>query len=360
MRAIFRPLALTAAFLLAAGVASATPVTLGTQGSNVFGTNGYRTGTITPGGGVAAGGFAVEVTSGDLGIAHLADAFTAFCLDIGHRLSLPSSYQVTTTPFAGSPLSSAQQGAIRALFNTGYNPALLGTANFSAGFQLALWRSSTKRRELMPLGPEVSGLRDSTVLLPSPTPCLATSAALRSGTGGWSICSPWMVTITACRTARTSSRLRPYRCPRQACCCLPRLAASAWHRAAAGWPDRSPADQDGQWAASPRPPAFHCGWAMSRFGASQHLWKRIVSPAHQTRHRPHALREDQGRGAAECNSRLLNAGDANLCFAASAGIWHKCGLKGARLSGALLARWRVLECLERNHSGTLWQQPLWQ
>jgi hypothetical protein len=139
MRAIFRPLALTAAFVLAAGVASATSVTLGTQESNVFGTNGYRTGTITPGGGVAAGGFAVEVTSGDLGIAHLADTFTAFCLDIGHRLSLPSSYEVTTTPFAGSTLSSAQQGAIRALFNTGYDPAELGDANFSAGFQLALW-----------------------------------------------------------------------------------------------------------------------------------------------------------------------------------------------------------------------------
>jgi hypothetical protein len=139
MRTIFRPLALTAAFVLAAGMASATSVTLGTQESNVFGTNGYRTGTITPGGGVAAGGFAVEVTSGDLGIAHLADTFTAFCLDIGHRLSLPSSYQVTTTPFAGSALSSAQQGAIRALFNTGYNPAQLGNANFSAGFQLALW-----------------------------------------------------------------------------------------------------------------------------------------------------------------------------------------------------------------------------
>jgi hypothetical protein len=139
MRAIFRPLALTAAFVLAAEMVSATPVTLGTQGSNVFGTNGYRTGTITPGGGVAAGGFAVEVTSGDLGIAHLADTFTAFCLDIGHRLSLPSSYDVTTTPFAGSPLSSAQQGAIRALFNTGYNPAQLSNANFSAGFQLALW-----------------------------------------------------------------------------------------------------------------------------------------------------------------------------------------------------------------------------
>jgi hypothetical protein len=143
MRTIFRPLALTAAFVLAAGMASATSVTLGTQGSNVFGTNGYRTGTITPGGGVAAGGFAVEVTSGDLGIAHLADTFTAFCLDIGHRLSLPSSYEVTTTPFAGSPLSSAQQGAIRALFNTGYNPALFGSTSAgrdnSAGFQLALW-----------------------------------------------------------------------------------------------------------------------------------------------------------------------------------------------------------------------------
>jgi hypothetical protein len=139
MTAVFRSLALASALTVTAGAAAATTVTLGRQESNIFGTNGYRTGTITPGGSVAAGGFAVEVASGDLGIAHLADAFTAFCLDIGHNLSLPSSYEATTTPFAGSTLSSAQRGAIRALFNTGYNPAQLGDANYSAGFQLALW-----------------------------------------------------------------------------------------------------------------------------------------------------------------------------------------------------------------------------
>jgi hypothetical protein len=139
MTAVLRSLALASALTVTAGAAAATTVTLGRQESNVFGTNGYRTGTISPGGSVAAGGFAVEVTSGDLGIAHLADAFTAFCLDIGHNLSLPSSYEATTTPFAGSTLSSAQRGAIRALFNTGYNPAQLGNANYSAGFQLALW-----------------------------------------------------------------------------------------------------------------------------------------------------------------------------------------------------------------------------
>lgn len=144
----FKPLALASALALSAGAASATTVTLSNQSASpswdaVFNDNGYRTGTIVPGGSAAAGGFDVEVTSGDLGIAHLGTEFTAWCLDIAHRLSLPSLYQVTSTPFAGAPLSSQQRNDILRLFNTGYDATRLGTTtsgrDYSAGFQLALW-----------------------------------------------------------------------------------------------------------------------------------------------------------------------------------------------------------------------------
>jgi hypothetical protein len=144
----FKPLALASALALSAGAASAATVTLANQstssiGGAVFNDNGYRAGTITPGGSVAAGGFDVKVTSGNFDLAHLASEFTAWCLDIAHRLSLPSRYEVTATPFAGAPLSSQQRGDILRLFNTGYDPTRLGTTNtgrdYSAGFQLALW-----------------------------------------------------------------------------------------------------------------------------------------------------------------------------------------------------------------------------
>jgi hypothetical protein len=149
MTAFFRPLAVVSALVLAAGTASAGTVTLSNQSTStswdaVFNDNGYRIGTITSGGSVAAGGFDVRATNGDLGIAHLADAFTAFCLDIAHHLSLPSRYTATNTPFDGAPLSSRQRGDILRLFNTGYDEALLGRTtdagrDYSAGFQLALW-----------------------------------------------------------------------------------------------------------------------------------------------------------------------------------------------------------------------------
>lgn len=88
---------------------------------------------------VSAGAFDVTVTSGSHGVAHLANSFAAFCLDLDQWLSMPSQYEVTSTPFAGNALSSMQNGAIQALFNTGYNPANLGNDAYSAGFQLALW-----------------------------------------------------------------------------------------------------------------------------------------------------------------------------------------------------------------------------
>lgn len=143
LRSLLKPLALVSALALSGGMASA--VTLEQQGSSIFGNNGSRNGTITPGGSVAAGGFDVQVKdgTGSLGVAYLDTAFTAWCLDIGRRLALPSSYQVTATPFSPVALTSQQRGDIRRLFNTGYSESSLGTSangkNYSAGFQLALW-----------------------------------------------------------------------------------------------------------------------------------------------------------------------------------------------------------------------------
>lgn len=141
-----KPLALAAVLALSAGMAAAAPVTIDRlNSSSVFNDNGSRNGTIVPGGSVAAGGFDVKVTSGSLGVAHLATEFTAWCLDIAHNLALPSPYEATATPFSGKTLTSAQKADIRRLFNTGYDVTKLdkGTTaagkDYSAGFQLALW-----------------------------------------------------------------------------------------------------------------------------------------------------------------------------------------------------------------------------
>ena len=148
-KAFLTSMALASALALSAGVAFATTVTLDKQFSNVFNNNGSRNGVLSTNSGntfsqhVSAGGFDVRVTSGNLGVAHLAAAFTAWCLDIAHGLALPTTYQATSMPFTGAPLSSQQKGDIRKLFNTGYKEALLATnlagSNYSAGFQLALW-----------------------------------------------------------------------------------------------------------------------------------------------------------------------------------------------------------------------------
>ena len=119
--------------------AAAAPFTLGQGASSIFGSYGHQNVTITGPGGVSAGAFDVQVTAGSHGVAHLATRFAAFCLDINNWLRLPSQYDVTTSPFTSDVLSTQQRADIRALFNTGYSAAMLGNANYSTGFQLALW-----------------------------------------------------------------------------------------------------------------------------------------------------------------------------------------------------------------------------
>jgi hypothetical protein len=84
---------------------------------------------------VSAGAF--DVTS-SAAIPGLGSMFAAWCLDIGRYLSLPSQYDVTSTPFTGNVLTPVQRGAITALFNIASAWDFSNNAK-SAGFQLALW-----------------------------------------------------------------------------------------------------------------------------------------------------------------------------------------------------------------------------
>lgn len=141
--------ALSCVVLLAlAAPAAAAPVTLSPPASgSVHGVYGRTNVTIQSGAtsqSVSAGAF--DVTS-SAAIPGLGTAFAAWCLDIGRNLSLPSQYDVTSTPFAADMLTSVQQGAIAALFNIASSLDILRAApgtgtsadNNSAGFQLALW-----------------------------------------------------------------------------------------------------------------------------------------------------------------------------------------------------------------------------
>jgi hypothetical protein len=131
--------ALSCALVLGLAIpATATPVTLNPSSGGIHGSYGHTNITIQNGSAsqhVSAGAFDVTASGPVTG---LGQRFAAWCLDIDRRLSLPSQYEATATPFAADPLTSLQRGAIRALFNIGSALNLANNAN-SAGFQLALW-----------------------------------------------------------------------------------------------------------------------------------------------------------------------------------------------------------------------------
>ena len=147
------------AFVLASGLlalpAAAATLTISSQGSNIFGSNGNSSVTITeatlrPGGiGVLAGGFAV---TGNLDGVGAAENFIAWCLDISTTLRLPSTYTTTTTPFASGPLSPPRISTIERLFETGLSTLNLGNNADSAGFQLALWEVLYENSGTLSLG----------------------------------------------------------------------------------------------------------------------------------------------------------------------------------------------------------------
>lgn len=66
--------------------------------------------------------------------------FIAWCLDVGHYLNLPGTYNVTDTPYSDGPhLGTTQIANIERLFDIGYSNTILSDNAKSGGFQLALW-----------------------------------------------------------------------------------------------------------------------------------------------------------------------------------------------------------------------------
>lgn len=106
------------------------------------GLTSYHTGWVTssdPSVGptnVRAGAFDLKAKSGPL------DDFIAYCIDIQHTFSGSTTYEIVSGPTSLIPeITSSIANSVQALFNTSYSQVSdnLGTANLSAGFQLALW-----------------------------------------------------------------------------------------------------------------------------------------------------------------------------------------------------------------------------
>lgn len=145
INSLHRSLALAAGLALAPAVAGAFTVTY-QNSSNVFGTNGHTGARIDSAAGpdvtlnVQAGGFALR---GDINGDTVAEAFTAWCLDIQTWMANNRNYEVTNTPFDLAPngrtLTAPQIHNIGRLFNTAYGALNLSNNVQSAGFQLALW-----------------------------------------------------------------------------------------------------------------------------------------------------------------------------------------------------------------------------
>ena len=136
--------ALATALVLATGLAlpaSAVTLTITTQTTSVFGSNGNSNvtlhGPMLPwrGQGASAGGFALQGDLHGTGV----ENFTAWCLDIATRLRLPSTYTTTDTPFAPGLIGATTLANIERLFETGFATLNMSSNSQSAGFQLALW-----------------------------------------------------------------------------------------------------------------------------------------------------------------------------------------------------------------------------
>ncbi|MFD1694342.1 VPLPA-CTERM sorting domain-containing protein [Roseibium aestuarii] len=124
--------ALTSVML--ASAASAAPVTLTKQSSDVFGGGGNAGVKVELGRNdytAQAGGF--RLTDG-------VNNIIAWCLDLSNSLSLPGNYNTTETPFSNSyGLTSTQKANVEKLFAANYATLDLNSNSQSAGFQLALW-----------------------------------------------------------------------------------------------------------------------------------------------------------------------------------------------------------------------------
>ena len=130
-----------AALLALALPAAAAPFTVESNGPNIGVGATYHAPVGSDG--TTAGAF--NVTSDAFG-----GAFTAWCLDLAHKLGLPSEYELTSSPFVGNPISAGVQSTVKALFDTAYSTLNLGDADQSAGFQMALWEILTEGESPVP------------------------------------------------------------------------------------------------------------------------------------------------------------------------------------------------------------------
>ena len=89
---------------------------------------------------VGAAGFSVTDMSGRLG------SFTAWCLDVGHRLmrvGQSQDYNVTTSPFSNSSgLSLTARKRVQSVFDANYAFIDIANGDQAAGFQMALWEAA--------------------------------------------------------------------------------------------------------------------------------------------------------------------------------------------------------------------------
>lgn len=93
---------------------------------------------------VGATGFSITDISGSLG------SFTAWCLDISHRLmgvGQSQSYSVTSNPYSNSyGLSNSARNRVQSVFDANYASLNLTNGDQAAGFQMALWEAAYEKR----------------------------------------------------------------------------------------------------------------------------------------------------------------------------------------------------------------------
>lgn len=125
----------TAAAAIAAMMAMpamAGTINVSKAGSNIWGIYGHRVANPSNlGSNVYAGTFALNSPG-------MGGDFLAWCLDLNDELTLPSSYETTTSPFDYHDIS-AKVADIQSLFDTSYSGLDMTDNDTSAAWQQALW-----------------------------------------------------------------------------------------------------------------------------------------------------------------------------------------------------------------------------
>ncbi len=141
----FKTVAFAAAFMaFGSNISAASPVfsLVKQNAADTFNGGGHETVKIRNRGSRSASAPSVRATvnAGGFRLNDGVSNIIAWCLDISHALSLPSSYIKTDTPFTNSyGLTGTQQANVEKLFQTNFSTLALDNDAQSAGFQLALW-----------------------------------------------------------------------------------------------------------------------------------------------------------------------------------------------------------------------------